>query len=63
VCHAVRAPGVKWTLLAVRREPPDGAATVSRQTAPVNHRLGPCMVSMPFLVISMVDLLLFRLGR
>ena len=29
VCHAVRAPGVKWTLLALTREAPDGAATAS----------------------------------
>jgi hypothetical protein len=29
VCQAVRAPGVKWTLLADRREVPDGAATAS----------------------------------
>jgi hypothetical protein len=29
VCHAVRAPGVKWTLLGLRRERPDGVATVS----------------------------------
>ena len=29
VCHAVRAPGVKWTLLALSREPSDGAATAS----------------------------------
>jgi hypothetical protein len=29
VCHVVRAPGVKWTLLALSREPVDGAATVS----------------------------------
>ena len=29
VCQAVRAPGVKWTLLALSREPFDGAATVS----------------------------------
>jgi hypothetical protein len=29
VCHAVRAPGVKWTLLAFRRDPPDGLATAS----------------------------------
>src|SRR2546422_10999629 len=29
VCQAVRAPGVKWTLLALSRDPPDGAATVS----------------------------------
>jgi hypothetical protein len=30
VCHAVRAPGVKWTLLALRRDGPDGVATVSK---------------------------------
>ena len=30
VCHAVRAPGVKWTLLALTRDQSDGAATVSR---------------------------------
>ena len=41
VCHAVRAPGVKWTLLALTREPSDGAATVSMKTAPVNQSLGP----------------------
>jgi hypothetical protein len=29
VCHAVRAPGVKWTLLALIHDPFDGAATVS----------------------------------
>ena len=29
VCQAVRAPGVKWTLLALTRELPDGAATAS----------------------------------
>jgi hypothetical protein len=29
VCQAVRAPGVKWTLLALNREEPDGVATVS----------------------------------
>jgi hypothetical protein len=29
VCQAVRAPGVKWTLLADRRDPGDGVATVS----------------------------------
>jgi hypothetical protein len=28
-CHAVRAPGVKWTLLALRREGPDGVAIES----------------------------------
>jgi hypothetical protein len=34
-------PGVKWTLLALRRERPDGIAAVSTYTAPVNHSLGP----------------------
>ena len=29
VCHTVRAPGVKWTLLALRRAAPAGAATGS----------------------------------
>jgi hypothetical protein len=29
VCQAVRAPGVKWTLLALSLDPPDGDATVS----------------------------------
>ncbi len=53
VCHAVRAPGVKWTLLAFRREASDGVATVSTYTVPVNHSLGPAMVSMVFLVMCM----------
>jgi hypothetical protein len=57
VCHAVRAPGVKWTLLACRRELLDGVATVSRYTAPVNQSLGPVAVSIPCLVICMADLL------
>jgi hypothetical protein len=29
VCNAVRASGVKWTLLAFRRDYPDDVATVS----------------------------------
>ena len=29
VCHAVRAPGVKWTLAAPTREGGDGVAIVS----------------------------------
>jgi hypothetical protein len=29
VCHAVRAPGVKWTLLALIRDPFEGAAIPS----------------------------------
>jgi hypothetical protein len=49
----VRAPGVKWTVLALRREGPEGAATASMYTAPVNQSAGPCLVSMLFLVISM----------
>jgi hypothetical protein len=55
VCHAVRAPGVKWTLLAFSREASDGVATASRWTVPVNHSLGPAVVSMTFLVICMVS--------
>src|SRR4029077_9482297 len=50
VCHAVRAAGVKWTLLALWRDWPAGVATESTYTAPVNHSLGPAMVSMPFRV-------------
>src|SRR5438445_11313443 len=53
--HAVRAPGVKWTLLALRRDEPDGVATVSMYTAPVNHSLGPTEVSRLFLVIRIVS--------
>src|ERR1700737_4269489 len=44
VCQAVRAPGVKWTLVALRRDDPAGVATASRYTAPVNHSLGPAVV-------------------
>jgi hypothetical protein len=29
VCQAVRAPGVKWMLLALSRDEAEGAATVS----------------------------------
>jgi hypothetical protein len=54
VCHAVRAPGLKWTLLALRRDPFDGAATVSMWTEPVNHSSCPAVVSMLFLVICML---------
>src|SRR5205085_9382586 len=57
-CHAVRAPGEKWTLLALRREAADGAATVSIYTAPVNHSLGPLLVPMLFLVTCMFALLM-----
>jgi hypothetical protein len=53
VCQAVRAPGVKCTLLALTRDPFAGAATVSTYTAPVNQSLGPRRVSMLFLVICM----------
>jgi hypothetical protein len=44
---------VKCTLLALSREGPDGAATESTYTAPVNHSLWPAMVSMLFLVTFM----------
>src|SRR5256885_8512821 len=65
VCHAVRAPGVKWTLLAFRREASDGAATESMYTAPVNQSLGPGLVSTLFRVICIVAPLLGEdtLGR
>src|SRR3954453_17556511 len=57
VCQAVRAPGVKWTLLALTRDPPAGAATGSMWTTPVNQSSGPRAVSVPFLVICNVGLL------
>src|SRR5918992_1219493 len=53
VCHAVRAPGVKWTLAADSREGSDGVAIASMKTAPVNQSLGPGVVSREFLVIRM----------
>src|SRR5947207_2331175 len=62
VCHAVRAPGVKWTLLVWRRDWSDGAATASMYTVPVNHSVGPAMVSMEFGVICMSFLLRGRCG-
>jgi len=46
LCHIVRAPGVKCTLLADRRDEPDGVATPSRKTVPVNQLLGPGVVSL-----------------
>src|ERR687885_2398118 len=55
VCHAVRASGVKWTLDAATREPSEGAAIASMNTEPVNHSLGPGLVSRLFLVIC-IDL-------
>jgi hypothetical protein len=58
----VRAPGVKWTLLALRRERPDGAATVSMYTLPVNQSPGPAAVSTEFLVTCML-VLLFSAAR
>src|SRR4029077_18504171 len=53
VCHAVRAPGVKWTVLAVRRETPFGAATLSTYTGPVNRSLDPLVVWMLLRVTCM----------
>jgi hypothetical protein len=53
VCHAVRAPGVKCTLVALRHEEPAGVAIGSRYTAPVNQSLGPGFVSTVFLVTCM----------
>src|SRR5438445_13447228 len=54
VCHAVRAPGVKWTLLAVRRDGSAGVATVSKYTAPVNHSLDPFVVCTPLLRVTFI---------
>src|SRR5829696_3209681 len=52
LCHAVRAPGVKWTLAAPRRDGSVGAATVSMKTVPVNDSPGPVAVwVLLFLVI------------
>src|SRR5437870_12185340 len=60
VCHAVRAPGAKWTLLALRRDGPDGVATGSTYTTPVNHSRGPVADSTVFLVIFIVALPISR---
>src|SRR3954466_5774155 len=54
VCHAVRAPGGKWTLAAPTREGGDGDAIVSMKTAPVNQSPGPGVVSSELRVICMV---------
>jgi hypothetical protein len=51
VCHAVLAPGVKWTLAAARRDGGEAVATVSMKTAPVNQSAGPGVVAREFLVI------------
>src|SRR6267143_294567 len=63
VCHAVRAPGVKWTLLALTREAPFGAAKGSTYTAPVNHSLEPLVVPRMFLVICMFPIPPYLHGR
>src|SRR5438445_12221162 len=60
VCHAVRAPGEKWTLLALRRDGPDGVATGSTYTTPLNHSRGPVADSTVFLVIFIVALPISR---
>jgi hypothetical protein len=57
VCQCVRAPGVKWTLLALTREAPAGAATASTYTDPVNQSVEPAAASTLFLVICMPFLL------
>lgn len=51
VCQAVRAPGVKWTLAAARRDGAVGVAIVSTKTALVNQSAGPGDVVFVFLVI------------
>jgi hypothetical protein len=48
---------VKWTLLAAIRDGSDGTATGSRYTVPVNHSLGPALVSRELRVICMSALL------
>src|SRR3979409_31043 len=53
VCHAVLAPGVKCTMLALKRDAPDGTAAVSMYTAPVNQSLGPFTVLLLFFVTCM----------
>jgi hypothetical protein len=53
VCHAVRAPGAKWTLAALSRDGAEGVATESMYTAPVNQSLGPGTVAIEFLVMFM----------
>jgi hypothetical protein len=53
MCQAVRALGVKWTLLAETRVPADGVAIVSMNTVPVNQSLGPEAVCGLFVVICM----------
>ena len=58
VCQAVRAPGAKCALAALSREAGEGVASVSKQTVPVNHSLGPAAVSRLLLVICMVVLLM-----
>src|SRR5213594_3472993 len=62
VCQAVRAPGLKWTLLALTRDASDGIATASMWTEPVNHSRGPGMVSIVFLVICIAVLLSRLIG-
>jgi hypothetical protein len=47
---------VKWTLLALTCDAPDGTATASMKTAPVNQSLGPAAVSALFLVICIAYL-------
>ena len=52
-CHAVRAPGAKWTLSTLVRDGGTGAAISSIQTWPVNQSRGPGVLSARFLRISM----------
>jgi hypothetical protein len=44
-------PGVKWTLLALRRDDSDAIAIASNYTCPVNQSAGPGCVSVEFRVI------------
>ena len=47
-------PGVKWTLLTVRRVGSAGVASVSTYTAPVNHSLDPFVVWMSLLRVTFI---------
>jgi hypothetical protein len=44
-CHAVRPPGVKWTLSIRTRDGGSGVAISSIHTWPLNHSRGPGRVS------------------
>lgn len=63
VCHPIRAPGVKCTLLAVRRDGPGAVAMMSKDTVPVNQSAGPTVVLREFRVICIALFFGSVLGR